>query len=153
MLNIVCRNCGKKFYVKPNRIVRGWGKYCSRSCQYAGMKTGKYVSCQTCSQEIWKTPQQLRRSKSGHFFCNKNCQTIWRNKHYSCEKHANWRGGRGSYRERLIKSGIKQMCRRCGIQDLRILTAHHKDKSREHNDLKNLEWLCFNCHFLEHKYK
>jgi hypothetical protein len=53
----------------------------------------------------------------------------------------------------LIRSKTVQKCRLCGISDIRVLTAHHKDENREHNELNNLEWVCFNCHFLIHKYK
>jgi len=153
MIEVVCKNCSKVFEVKPNRVVMGWGKYCSRKCQYEGYKAGKFVSCHNCGKEIWRPPLVLARSKSGCFFCDKKCQTIWRNKNYSSEKHANWLNGRGSYRNRLMKSGVRQICRRCGVKDIRVLTAHHKDGNRDHNDLKNLEWLCFNCHFLNHRYK
>ncbi len=54
------------------------------------------------------------------------------------------------YREILMGGKIKQICIRCGNADKRILAAHHLDRNRKNNNLKNLIWLCLNCHFLIH---
>jgi predicted HNH restriction endonuclease len=40
----------------------------------------------------------------------------------------------------------------CGKDDKRIIAVHHIDKNRSNNKLKNLAWLCYNCHFLVHHY-
>jgi len=50
---------------------------------------------------------------------------------------------------RLLKlSGT--LCERCGYSKYEILNVHHKDRDRKHNELKNLELLCPNCHAEEH---
>lgn len=150
ILNAKCRICGKEFYVRPNHLRRGWGKYCSWKCKCKAQLKGKFVYCETCGKKIWRMPRDLKHSKSEKFFCNKTCQTIWRNKVYSGPNHPFWTGGESVYRKILMENGISPICARCKEKDQRVLTVHHKDKNRYNNKTKNLIWLCLNCHYLIH---
>lgn len=153
MPQVKCKICGKEFYAKPSHLKRGWGKYCSQKCQYKGLLRGKFVNCAVCDKKTWKAPRALKNSKSGKFFCSKSCQTIWRNKYFSGEKHSNWKGGDNiEYRKLLIESNIKSICKVCGTKDKRVLIAHHRDKNHKNNKVENLIWLCLNCHHLVHNY-
>lgn len=145
-----CKICDKKFYVKPSHKQMGYGKYCSRDCQAKGQLRGKTVKCSTCSKDTWKQPRHLKNSKSGKFFCSKSCQTIWRNRVYSGESHPFWKNGESVYRKIMIRAGIAQVCKFCGLNDKRVLAVHHRDKNRDHNQIDNLVWLCHNCHYLIH---
>lgn len=151
---VSCVNCSVEFYAKPSWIKKGWGKYCSQICNHEAQKKGILVDCRTCQKQTYKSLREQKRSKNGAFFCSKSCQTIWRNaKLYSNEHHVNWRGGKSSYRQRLLKSDIPQICSRCAIEDIRVLAVHHKDKNRLKNQFSNLIWLCHNCHYLVHHFK
>jgi hypothetical protein len=146
-----CKICAKKFYVRPSHKRRGWGKFCSIKCRTKSQFKGKEVNCFLCGKQIYRSPKDLRSSKSGKFFCNKSCQTIWRNKIlFSGENHANWKYGKSAYRRILSETNQKKCCRRCNVTDARILVVHHKDHDRENNKVDNLIWLCLNCHFLVH---
>lgn len=148
-----CKICNQEFYIKPSHLAHGFGKYCSRRCQTKGQLKGRFVRCNICGKRVWRMPKDLTKSKSGKFFCSKSCQTQWRNRYFSGERHPNWRGGEHQeYRNFLIQSKIKPVCQSCGLKDERILVAHHLDKNRSNNKIQNLVWLCFNCHFLVHKY-
>ena len=147
-----CKICGREFYVKPSRLKRGEGKFCSKKCQFEGQKKGKFVNCEVCGKKIWKRLHELKHSKSGKFFCSKSCQTKWRNKIFSGPKHPFWEGGIRVYRKILIENGIKPVCARYGLKDERVLTVHHLDRNRKNNSVKNLVWLCLNCHYLVHRY-
>jgi len=149
---VSCKICEKEFYAKPNWLEKGWGKFCSRECQYKGQRNGKFVYCNRCGVKIWRTPKDYKNSKSGKFFCTKSCQTLWRNKLYSGPRHPLWKGGEGLYRQVLAKSGSLIACRACGNKNEKVLVAHHKDMNRKNKNLENLEWLCRNCHFLIHHY-
>ncbi len=151
--NARCRTCGKRFYVKPNHLKRGWGKYCSRKCLAKGQLRGRFVLCHQCGKKIWRAPLQLKHSKSGKFFCSKSCQTLWRNKIFSGPNHPLWTGGYDKYRKILLRAKVPIVCSRCGYNDERVLVAHHKDRNRKNPNLKNLEWLCRNCHYLIHECK
>lgn len=148
-----CTICLKEFYVKPNRLARGWGKYCSKKCNYQGQKTGKVFVCHICGKETYKGVAEQARSSSGKYFCSKSCQTIWRNSEvYTREKHINWKGGESSYRAFMVRSSLDKVCAKCKTRDARILAVHHKDRNRSNNTADNLLWLCHNCHYLVHHY-
>lgn len=150
MPTVACEKCGKPFYTKPNWIKIGWGKYCSRNCVFESQKKGKLVKCFICGKEVYKSPKSLVRSRSGNFFCSKSCQTIWRNRVFVGSKHGNWKSEENSYRDILLRAGTVQICRRCNLNDVRILIVHHIDRNRQNNEVDNLIWLCHNCHYLIH---
>jgi len=151
---VKCKICSTEFYVKPSQQKLGYGKYCSVKCQVEGRKKGKFVYCTICNKKTWKRPKALKHSKSGKFFCGKSCQTIWRNKFYSGDKHPNWQGGEHQhYRSFMLKGNTKQICKICGNKDKRVLIVHHLDENRRNNNIANLIWLCCNCHYLVHHYK
>lgn len=153
MPTVNCRQCTVGFYIKPNRLARGWGKYCSNECKHLGLKTGSLIPCASCQKPSYKIKKAQERSKSGKFFCGKSCQTKWRNSQiYIGDNHANWKGGESSYRHILQRSSLERICAKCKTIDTRILAVHHKDKNRANNALSNLIWLCHNCHFLVHHY-
>lgn len=147
---VKCVECGKEFYAKPFWLKKGWGKYCSSKCQHAGMRTGNEMPCHICGRITYKQEKDLKRSKSGLYFCSKSCQTKWRNQLYTGEKHTNYTTGLYSYRSVLNRNKIPKICKLCQNADIRVLAVHHIDKNRENNKLKNLAWLCHNCHFLVH---
>lgn len=146
-----CNICKNDFYVKPFSIRNGWGILCSRSCKHEdSRKKRNTLNCFMCGQLIYKTPSQLKHSKSGKFFCSKSCQTKWRNAEYSGYRHLGWKGGQTIYRKIMIKAGILIECKICGKNDQRVLAVHHIDKDRSNSNPGNLAWLCHNCHYLVH---
>ena len=147
---VSCKICNKKFSPRPSHVKKGWGVYCSRKCKNVGSITGQKTHCFICKKEIYKTKTQINRSKSGKYFCNKSCQTKWRNKEYSGVKHLGWKGGLSRYKDILLKNGKDQKCKLCGEKDSRVLAVHHVDENHKNNELLNLAWLCHNCHQLVH---
>ncbi len=78
---------------------------------------------------------------------------IWKNKNsLSGENHPNWVNGEFSGRRSLERSKRQVICVLCSNNDKRLLAVHHKDRNRQNNKLKNLIWLCHNCHHLVHRY-
>jgi hypothetical protein len=121
-------------------------------CKYKGGRNGKVILCFICGKESYKSKEKLSRSKSGKHFCSKSCQTKWRNAEFSGAKHANWKDGKFAYRSVLTRNKVNPKCVFCGLEDKRILAVHHIDKNKINNNIKNLIWLCHNCHFLIHHY-
>src|SRR3989338_6990967 len=127
---VYCKICRKRFYAKPSWLKRGWGKYCSAKCQHESCLTGKFVFCSICGKKIWRAPRKIKHSKSGKFFCNKSCQTLWRNQEFVGERHHNWRGGENiNHKSLLTKNGIKPVCKLCDCRDNRVLLVHHLDRN------------------------
>jgi hypothetical protein len=136
--------------VKPSHQKLGWGKYCSIECRTKSQFVGDFVGCSSCKKKIYRSKGSMRHSKSGTFFCNKACQVTWENKQRVGEKHPNWINGINTYRNILLRSGVKQVCNSCNFNDKRVLVAHHIDHNRNNNDQSNLVWMCMNCHYLLH---
>lgn len=149
---VSCKICSKEFYSKPSWLLKGAGKYCSRTCQQIGRKTGGYVFCSLCSKEVYKQKKALLHSKSGKLFCSLKCSNFWHNTEFVGNKHANWKNGICSYRKTLKRTNRKEICILCKISDQRILSVHHIDENRKNNKVSNLSWLCRNCHHLVHNY-
>ena len=148
-----CLNCGNKFSIKPYWVKIGGGKHCSRKCRDEAFKTGKIIVCFTCGKNVYKQLRALKHSKSKKYFCNKSCQTIWRNSVlYIGKNHPNWKYGEYTYRKNILKSTKVPICILCKIKDLRVLAVHHIDRNRKNNGIDNLAWLCNNCHVLVHHY-
>ena len=145
-----CEICLKEFFPKPSNVRVGWGRFCSSTCHYLSARKGKMVYCDQCKKEIYRNQTKLAVSRSGKFFCTKSCQTKWRNKYFSGKKHANWISGESTYRDVLLNNNIKQICRRCKNKDHRVLVVHHMDHDRKNYEVRNLLWLCHNCHFFIH---
>ena len=153
MPQIKCKICSKEFYVKPNLIKKGWGKYCSRKCSHEGNKNGMTVKCFICNKEVYKSRKAINGSKSKNYFCGRSCQAVWRNSiAFVGKNHANWKDGRFTYRNIMLRSKTPKICKICGEKDTRVLLVHHIDVNNKNNELKNLTWLCHNCHFLVHHY-
>lgn len=149
-----CEVCNKEFNTKPCFVRRGHARFCSRACHHASMKTGELVACGTCGKNIYRKPRLLRLAKNKKYFCNKSCQTVWRNQIYIGPNHKSWKHGRSSTASRsaLTRTQKKEECEVCNTNDARVLAVHHIDRDRTNNTADNLVWLCHNCHFLVHHY-
>jgi hypothetical protein len=150
MPNVICCICSGTFYAKPRHLKIGWGKYCSRKCQFVAQTKGDEFRCIECSSTLYRPQSEIRRSK-GRFFCTKSCFMAWKNKNIlSGEDHSRWKDGEGSYRKAMLRRTAAPICEGCGLHDIRILVVHHIDRNRKNNVPGNLRWLCRNCHYLEH---
>lgn len=150
MPQISCKKCKKSAYKKPFYLKKGQGKYCSNKCHYADIMQGRKFSCEVCGKEIYRSLSSINRAKNKKFFCTKSCQTKWRNIKFSGKHHANWKGGRFSYRTIMKRNKVEQVCALCRIADIRVLAVHHIDCNHSNNKYNNLAWLCHNCHYLVH---
>lgn len=147
-----CRICSKDFYAKPSWIKNGKGKYCSAKCSALSKMKGTIVKCFTCNREVYKSLKDLKNSKSKNYFCSKKCSLKWNTSLHTGADSPNWRGGKSSYKKILSRDKIEKVCTLCRKDNPRILSVHHLNLDRNSNDVKNLVWLCQNCHFLVHHY-
>jgi len=150
-----CKICTKQLYARPRSLKMGWGRYCSMKCKGAGQKNGTKIPCATCGNTLYRTPKNFnRQSTTKRFFCNKSCLAVWKNKTlFVGEGHPLWKSGQASYRNAMLRKGRSPICTVCGFSDVRALLVHHIDRNRQNNALRNLKWLCHNCHYLEHEGK
>ena len=152
MAMVLYKVCQKEFYAKPSWLKNGNGIYCSVSCRNIGRKKGEIISCFLCGKKVYKQRKALKRSKSQNYFCSRICSITWHNGEFKEEKHGNWKQGTFAYKRILERSDRPIKCALCSISNKDLLLAHHIDKNRKNNQLKNLTWLCQNCHHLVHNY-
>lgn len=73
-----CTNCQVEFLADSREVNRGNARFCSISCSTKFNARGRApepnVSCENCKKRIYRKAGRLRRSKTGLFFCNSECQ-------------------------------------------------------------------------------
>ena len=131
----------------------GWGTYCSRECHYND-KAGRYFNCFTCNKKVYRTSRQVEHSKS--------------KKYFFALSRAKQSGGIGNMLGNSTPIGdtakpnmpqswsdtkSRKVCANCGVEDKRVIATHHIDGNHMNNKIKNLTWLCHNCHHSVHNVK
>jgi hypothetical protein len=153
MLDIKCEVCKKGFRRKRSQVLLAKRHYCSIDCQNLDKRLGKIISCFICSKKVYKKNKDLQNSQSKKYFCSIICSNQWLGTRLRSQKSPNWVNGKATYRKILQRTDCKKLCKLCQDNDERILLVHHINQDRTDNSIKNLSWLCCNCHFLIHHYK
>lgn len=47
-----CEHCRKEFWAYTHNVVRGWGRFCSRACTYAGIKARPKKGLKTTTRQL-----------------------------------------------------------------------------------------------------
>jgi len=151
-----CLNCDKPFEAQVREVNRGNGKYCTRKCssQHRASlipKPKANCSCAQCGAVFYRNKTKRRNSKSGLFFCNRECkEKAQRFDGIKAIHPTHYGTGHSVYRKTAFRSKPKA-CERCGYDRyLKVLQVHHIDRNRSNGALENLEILCPNCHEEEH---
>ena len=99
-VKLKCQHCGSVFEIPKNRVLvfikRGSGHYCSLKCSGLAQYRRETRKCSNCEKEISIRPTDLRRSKTGRFFCNSSCAATYNNTH---KKHGTRRSKLESWLE------------------------------------------------------
>lgn len=138
-----CKICDKEFITRIDRV-----KFCSRDCSSkAASKPKIKFTCSWCKNDVYKKNKELRNSKSGHYFCNRECKENAQKlggikeiqpPHYGTAKI--------NYRDFFVLEEL--YCRRCGYKEFSCsVQIHHIDENHDNNTQSNLIPLCANCHF------
>ena len=139
--NTQCTVCGNPIYRRPVQLNTSQGRaFCGQACY--GISNRKEVPCVVCGTPILAGAHKKTCSRA---CANKNRIGI----KYGLGSPRDKVKDQRSVKLRLIAERGKK-CERCGFAKLEILHVHHKDRNRTHNELKNLELICPNCHAEEH---
>jgi len=152
----VCKGCHKSFtgYVRPSWRAKGREPvYCSVQCsnRARNVKPLIKVECGWCGNSVVRRPSKLKQSRSGLFFCNRQCkeraQADLNNPKFDVIRphHYGKGNGKNDYRKRAFEF-YPPHCHVCGYAKLSVLVIHHIDQNRENNSLENLIPVCRNCH-------
>ena len=146
-LEIKCDHCSTLFY-RQTRLYVAKVDGCSPKCLSILKGDTKLVKCAHCNKEHYKTNSKLENSKSGLYFCSRECKDTGQT--YIEAIQPDHYGSGANYRDRALKY-YGAVCNRCSYDtNVAAIVVHHKDHNRQHNDLENLEVLCANCHAIEH---
>jgi hypothetical protein len=137
--NTQCSVCKKLIYRRPGQIKQG-RVFCSQICY--GLGSRKEHPCVVCGKPILAGANKKT--------CSRRCANSNR---VGIKYKTGARKDKVLY-QRGLKLRLfqlrKPVCERCGYKKYEILNVHHKDRNRQHNEFKNLELLCPNCHAEEH---
>lgn len=146
-LDIECDNC-KKTYKRHKRFYTSQYDGCSPLCLSILKGSRVFVDCAHCGKSTEKKASALNNSKSGLYFCNRECKEAAQT--YMKAIMPDHYGTGGNYRAAALKH-YGASCQRCGYsKNIAAIHVHHVDRNRNNNDLNNLEVLCANCHAIEH---
>jgi len=167
MIKVQCKICGKDFEVKPCKIRVGWGKYCSRECQWKSLIGRKHPHKEETKKKIGNANRgrnrpdmvdnQYNKGKSGYWLGKKRSDKTkekislaHKGKHHSPATEFKWINGNSSENDIRLhdKKYIKQrnkaykrdkyMCQMCKIK---CLNRKSKDTKR---------WIA--CHHIKDEY-
>jgi 5-methylcytosine-specific restriction endonuclease McrA len=155
----VCEQCGKAFLASAQAVSLGKGRFCSRQCYGASIRTALVDrTCDECGKSFQVYPHVVRNG-GGHF-CSRSCSAKSKRGPLSCH----WQGGITSRRvgaahhrwSSAVKDRDNRTCQRCGKKGGR-LHAHHIQSYRRHPELafvvSNGITLCHDCHWDVHRGK
>ena len=139
--NTICFVCKKSIYKRPSQIKSNKGLvFCSLGCY--GISCRKEIPCLVCGKLILKG------------FNKKTCSRICANKYRVGIKYKIGNPNNKVFKFRILKLKLikerGKKCERCGYDKYEILHVHHKNRDRNHSDLKDLELICPNCHYEKH---
>lgn len=139
-----CLLCGNEFTTSLKEHNRGNGRYCSLTCANRSSGLARTlpvtlnVACFTCETPIARKPHLVAKSKTGQFFCSRDCK-----------EHAPSSAPTTYRRKAFDVYGCK--CQKCGYDEYPTLVqVHHIDRDRNNSDIDNLAVLCIRCHMEDH---
>jgi hypothetical protein len=152
MTNTTCTFCKVKIYKRPSHMRLYKKHFCNAECQKQHERqtnTRVEVKCSQCDAPLTRSQQQLRKSKSRHYFCNNVCK----NRFLIAER---WKGKSNvkdhQHRRSKVIERCHNLCVNCGYdEDIRMLDIHHVDGNHQHNDFSNLWSICVWCHQEHHR--
>ena len=139
--NTKCIMCESPVYKRPAEIEKNKGNvFCSMKC--FGLFCRKENPCIVCGKLILASLHKKT--------CGRSCANINRaGTKYKIGSPKSKIKSQQALKIRLLDERGKK-CERCNYGKYQILEVHHKDRSRENNNLENLLLICPNCHAEEH---
>lgn len=144
---VTCMKCGILFLKRTSLIKEKGNNFCSTSCSSLFKRNRVSLICAHCQIEFERPKSDLNNSKTGTYFCSRTCKD--KGQSYIEKIFPDHYKG-NSYRVKALAL-LGEKCKICGYsENVLALEVHHKDRSRDNNDISNLEVLCCNCHRIYH---
>ena len=138
-IELKCLDCGYEWSQPAASVLFNT----HHKCPNCGVAKKIKLACACCGKEFERSISDMRKNKSGYFYCSRECGN--RHKNQLRFESGEWDTS-VNYRYKAMYH-LPHKCNICGWnEDERILEVHHIDENREHNELKNLMILCPICH-------
>lgn|ERR1700683_1019647 len=142
---VVCAQCSKEFN-RPRKwfnqnLKEKANSFCSSKCSQVFTRKAVVVRCANCGKESIRIPAELKKSKTGKYFCSHACSNTAHNKARGGEIHPLYAGGTTLYRKRAFER-YGRACTVCRYDIECVLEVHHRDGNRKNNKVENLDVLC-----------
>lgn len=142
-----CAFCNNQFISRIDQP----RKYCSEACSKFGRRKRVQLSCASCNKSFERKKCGLVNSKSGLYFCCRNCKDNAQKLGGIKEIQPSHYGTSTQPKYRHLFEEKDLICSRCGYNEFASsVQIHHKDKNRDNNTKENLMPLCANCHLAYH---
>lgn len=142
----VCPHCEETFedYESRRKSKDEKRNFCSRQCKDAfEAKDGLETECSECGSDIHIPPShidEVNGFEQKNYFCNKECESIFKSLNWVGENHPNWNGGKE-----------KTKCEECG-KEYKVTPSKLENSKFCSVDCKNNNWkigfkeyTCTNC--------
>lgn len=134
-----CNECGYEWEASAQTVIDNNSCHVCPNCNNIKQK----FHCAYCNKEIYRIPSEIKRNKSGYFYCSKTCGNLHKN--LLRKTSGEWNNSK-NYRLKAFEK-LEHCCASCGWnEDERILEVHHIDENRDNNNIDNLCILCPTCH-------
>lgn len=141
-IKLKCLECGHEWETIASTILYRKNNNQFHHCPNCYV-TKEQFSCAYCGKEFFRQQSQIKRNKSGYYYCSIECGN--RHKNQLRKESGEWDNS-VNYRKKALEE-YSHECFVCGWkEDPRILEVHHIDENRENNYVENLCILCPNCH-------
>jgi hypothetical protein len=149
-----CLVCSKQFLVDPNVVIKGFGKFCSKSCTAKRTYGRKpladrvYFKCIICGKEFSDYKSKCVNEPNRGKCCSKECRVKYTKNQISGSKQWQWKGdkvGYGAAHQRLPKIlGRPRKCSHCGTTTAK--KYEWASLTKRYYDPKDYIRLCSSCH-------
>jgi len=147
-VDIECEICGCTFSRQKRKVKT---HTCSLRCLSLLKGTSILIFCNHCEKPIERSVSKLTKSKSGQYFCSKECKDIAQTYNKLIQpSHYGTGASEYTYRKKAFRY-YPHECQLCGYKENKAaLVVHHIDHDRSNDEIDNLIILCANCHAISH---
>lgn len=71
-----CEYCGSEYEIPQNQKERS--HFCSVECRQKGLRNRIIVKCLNCGVDVEKTPTDIKKNKTGQYFCSHTCHNEYK---------------------------------------------------------------------------
>lgn len=140
-ISLHCLDCDYEWTNIARNVIHGDNHECPNCVKHSEHTNIFY--CINCGKEVIRKDSDVKKNKSGNFYCSRQCGNEYKNK--IREENGEWENS-CNYRRKAFAKYEHKCCVCNWSEDERILEVHHIDEDRTNNNIDNLCIICPICH-------